>query len=144
MHGSATTHENFTEEDPIQGSSDRVFGLVFCSAFAILAVFPLLHRKPLRVWALLVSATFLILGLLGPSILHPLNLLWTRFARLISKITTPLIMGLLFFVVFVPAALVARATGKVQLRVKSDPHAETYWVPKQPSGVAAESMHDQF
>ena len=112
------THENFSQEDVVRGSSDRVFGLVFCSVFTILALLPGLHGKPVRVWALVVSAGFLILALLVPSILHPLNLLWTWFGLKIGKITTPLVTGLMFFVVFVPSALIARALGKSLLRLR--------------------------
>ena len=102
------THETFSEETSTLGSSDRVLGLVFSLAFAILAVFPVLHGKPIRVWALVVGSGFLISALLFPSILHPLNLLWMQLGLLISKVTNPLITGLMFYGVFTPAALVAR------------------------------------
>lgn len=138
------THETSSEETSTLGSSDRVLGLVFSLAFAILAVFPGLHGKPIRVWALVVGSGFLISALLVPSILHPLNLLWMQFGLLISKVTNPLITGLMFYGVFTPAALVARALGKVALHLKSDPDAKTYWVSKHPPGPPAESMRNQF
>lgn len=138
------THETFSRETSTLGSSDRVLGLVFSLAFAILALFPVLHGKPMRVWALVVGFGFLISALLFPSILHPLNVLWMRCGLLISKVTNPLITALMFYGIFTPAALVARALGRIALHLKSDPDANTYWVSKQPPGPPAESMRNQF
>jgi hypothetical protein len=138
------THEDFNKEAFVRMASDRVFGLVLCLGFAILALFPRLHGKPVIAWPLIVSAGFLIFALLKPSILHPLNLLWTRLGVLISKVTTPLVTGLIFVLVFIPAGFLARAFGKIPLRLKGDPDVETYWVSKQPPGPPAESMRNQF
>jgi hypothetical protein len=138
------THENFSKEAFVRIASDRVFGLVLCVAFAIPALLSRLHGKPVIAWPLAVSAAFLILALLVPSILHPLNLFWTRLGLLISKVTTPLVTGLIFVLVFVPTGLIARVFGKIPLRLKGDPGVETYWVSKQLSEPPAKSMRNQF
>jgi hypothetical protein len=125
-------------------ASDRRFGLVLCLTFAVLTLRPKLHGKPVVAWPLAVSAGFLLFALLAPSILHPLNLFWTRLGLLIGKVTTPLVTSLIFILVFIPAGLVARVFGKIPLRLKGDPNVETYWVLKQPPEPPANSMRNQF
>ena len=137
-------HENFSREDSTKGSSDRSFGWVFTGFFALLAFVPLLRSKPWRPWAVAVSGAFLLLTLIRPRLLHPLNRLWTRLAVLISKVTNPIMTGLMFYVLFTPVAIVLRLMGKDVLRLKADPAANTFWIPRDPPGPAPETMRNQF
>ena len=137
-------HENFSREASTRGSSDRSFGWVFAGFFAVLAFLPLLRGKPIRSWALAVSAAFLLLTLIRPRLLHPLNRVWTRLAVLISKITNPIMTGLMFYALFTPVAIVLRLMGKDLLRLKAEPGAKTFWIPREPPGPAPDSMRNQF
>jgi hypothetical protein len=137
-------HENFSREDSTQGSSDRSFGCVFTGFFAVLAFLPLLRGKPFRPWPLAVSGAILLLTLIRPRLLHPLNILWTRLAVLISKVTNPIMTGLMFYVLFTPVAIVLRLMGKDLLRLKSEPAENTFWIPRDPPGPAPETMRNQF
>jgi len=139
----SSTHETFREPEA-EGSSDRSFGLVFTAFAALVALWPLIHKRPFRPWALYVSAAFLLVSLALPAVLHPLNILWTKFGRLLAKITNPIITGIMFFGIFTPAALVLRLLGKDLLRLKYDRNATTYWIPRDPAGLASESMRNQF
>jgi hypothetical protein len=140
----SSTHESFDRELVSEGSSDRSFGLVFTAFFALVGVWPLVHKRPLRPWALFVSAAFLLVALAFPRVLHPLNLLWTRFGRLLSKVTNPIITGLMFYVIFTPAGLLLRLFGKDLLRLKYDRSAPSYWIRRDPAGLIPESMRNQF
>ena len=104
----------------------------------------MVHKRPLRPWALFVSAAFLLVALAFPRVLHPLNLLWTRFGRLLSKVTNPIITGLMFYVIFTPAGLLLRLFGKDLLRLKYDRSAPSYWIRRDPAGLIPESMRNQF
>ena len=78
MTDSGTHHENFARDEPVRGSSDRGFGLVFAALFVLIGLGPLVGAgHPWRPWALIVAALFLGLALLRPSLLAPLNRLWT-------------------------------------------------------------------
>jgi hypothetical protein len=140
----SSTHESFDRELVAEGSSDRSFGLVFTAFFALVGLWPLVHKRPLRPWALFVSAGFLLVALAFPRVLHPLNLLWARFGRLLSKVTNPIITGLMFYVIFTPAGLLLRLFGKDLLRLKYDPSAPSYWIRRDPAGLIPESMRNQF
>ena len=130
--------------DSARGSSDRSFGFVFAGVFSLIACLPLLRGKPVRVWAFAISALFLLLAVICPGLLGPANRLWTRLALLLSKITNPVMTGLMFYVVFTPVAFVLRLMGKDLLRLKSEPAADSFWTPRDPPGPAPETMRNQF
>jgi hypothetical protein len=84
------------------------------------------------------------LAFLAPELLAPLNTLWFKFGMLLSKIMSPIVMGILFFVTVTPTGLFMRARGKDLLRQKLDPDAETYWIEVDPEQAALMSMKKQF
>src|SRR5438874_9480290 len=106
------THEDLTRELEANGSSDRAFGLVFACAFAFFAFWPLVHHRPMRFWALAVSALFLLIALTRPGLLAPLNVVWTKLGWLLQKVVHPVVMGIMFYLIFTPAGLILRRLGK--------------------------------
>lgn len=137
-------HESFNREQNIKRSSDKSLGIVFTIVFAFVGIAPLMHAKPMRIWALLTSGVFLLLALLCPKILAPLNKLWFKLGLFLHAIIQPLILGLLFFLVVTPLALLAKIVGKDFLRLRFDKTAKTYWIPYQANLPASESMKHQF
>ncbi len=115
--------------DDIKVSSNRSFGIVFFIAFLLIATYPLLKGNDLRIWSLLVSFGFLILGLINSKLLSPLNKLWFKFGLILGKIISPLIMGIIFFVVVTPIGIVMRVLKKDLLNLKYN-QKETYWIKK--------------
>ena len=93
---------------------------------------------------LAISAAFLIVTLLRPALLHPMNHAWMKLALLLNRIVTPIITGILFFLVVTPMGVIMRWPGKDPLRMRSDPAAKSYWLPREPPGPAPESMARQF
>jgi hypothetical protein len=144
MRTVGNTHESFHREETVQGSSDRTLGLVFAVFFLLVTLLPLVRGRPARMWALIPAGAFLLAALLLPGILHPLNIAWTRLGLLLHRITNPIILGVLFYVVFMPFGLVVRLLGKDLLRLRWDPQAESYWIPRDPPGPPPESMAKQF
>lgn len=135
---------NRAPSDEPQGSSNRSFGLVFTVVFALVAGWPLLHDAPPRLWAAAVAAAFLVIALAAPSLLTPLNRLWTQFGLLLHRIMSPLVMSILFFIGVTPIALLMRLTGKDPLNLRFDPTAKSYWIERDPPGPAPETMKHQF
>jgi len=138
-------HEDFSRSiHDGAGSTDRGFGLVFATVFTIVALLPLRAGNDVRVWALVVAAAFLSVALLRPVWLHTGNTLWMRLAVLLSKIVNPIVIGALYMIVITPVGWVARKTGHDPLRLKFEPSAPTYWINREPSGPAPDSMARQF
>ncbi len=139
-----STHEDFGREHEIVRGSDRAFGLVFAGVFTIVAVYPLRHGAPPRWWALGLAGVFLVISLLRPTTLQPLNRLWAGVGLLIGRVVNPIVLGLLFFLVVTPTAWLMRLAGKDPLRIRADPAAASYWVERDPPGPDPASMKKQF
>ena len=115
--------------DDIKISSNRSFGIVFFIVFFLIALYPLIYTKDIRIWSLLISLIFLILGLINSRILTPLNKLWFKFGILLGKIVSPIIMGIIFFLVVTPIGFVMSILGNDVLRLKFNTN-KTYWIEK--------------
>jgi hypothetical protein len=137
-------HESYSREEKIDGSSDRSFGLVFAAFFALVGLLPLILGRAPRTWAFGLSGIFLLVALLFPSVLAPLNRLWIKFGLLLHRIVSPIALGIMFFLVITPMGWLMRALGKDLLRLRLDPDASSYWIERNPPGPAPETFKDQF
>ena len=81
----------------IKSPSNKNFGVVFSFVFLIIGLWPLFNYGEIRYWAILIAFIFLILGLLNSRLLNPFNKIWFKFGILLSKIVSPIIMGIIFF-----------------------------------------------
>ncbi len=138
------THEDFSRKEKINVSTERSFGLVMAVFFLIVALWPLITDRPIRWWAMAVSAGFAFLALLWPVALAPLNKLWARVGIFLNQVVSPIVLGLLFYVTVTPIALLMRLLGKDPLRLRRDPKAASYWIERTPPGPTPESMKNQF
>jgi hypothetical protein len=113
----------------IKISSNKSFGIVFFIFFLIVSIYPLIDGGVLRVWSLVISAIFLILGLLNSKVLTPLNKLWFKLGILLGAIVSPIVMGIVFFIVVTPISLIMKILGKDILNLKKNKN-QSYWVDK--------------
>ena len=109
--------------------SNRSFGIVFFVVFFLIALYPLINNEDIRIWSLVISLIFLILGLINSRILNPLNKLWFKFGILLGKIVSPIIMGIIFFLVVTPIGFIMRILGKDVLNLKFNEN-KSYWIEK--------------
>ena len=116
--------------DEVKLSSNRNFGVVFFIVFLLIGLYPLLKGNDLRIWSLIISFIFLALGLINSRILTPLNRLWFKFGLLLGKFISPLIMGIIFFIVVTPIGIIMRLFKKDLLNLKFN-EKETYWIEKK-------------
>lgn len=116
--------------DSIKISSNRSFGIVFFVVFLFIALYPITYSEDIRIWSLIISFIFIILGLLNSKILTPLNKLWFKFGVILGKIISPIIMGIIFFLVVTPIGLIMKILGKDLLRLKYNKKDNTYWIEK--------------
>ena len=116
--------------DNIKISSNRSFGIVFFIVFLFIALYPITYSEDIRIWSLIISFIFIILGLLNSKILTPLNKSWFKFGVILGKIISPIIMGIIFFLVVTPIGLLMKVLGKDLLRLKYNKKDNTYWIEK--------------
>ena len=129
------------EQKENKTSSNKNFGLVFFVIFIIIALWPLLKDGNIRIWSIIVSIIFLILGLLNSKILTPFNKLWMRLGALLGIIVSPIVMGVVYFGIITPIGLIMKLFGKDVLNLKLDKNKKTYWTLKK---KIPSKMKDQF
>ena len=113
----------------VSGSSNKSFGIVFFIVFLIISLYPLLNNENIRIWSLIISATFLILGIMNSNFLSPLNKIWFKFGMLLGSIISPLVMSLIFFLIVTPTGLLMRIFKKDLLNLKYN-NKKSYWIEK--------------
>ena len=127
-------------EQQIKVSSNKSFGIVFFIVFLIIALYPMIKDGDIRLWSLIVSLIFLILGLINSTILTPLNRLWFKFGIFLGKIISPIILGTIFFLIVTPTGLLLRLFSKDVINLKYN-NNNSYWIEK--TGPKS-NMKDQF
>ncbi len=120
----------------IKSNDIRKFGLIAFVFFGLLFVLGLWKHKPVPIYL------FGVLSLLGlgfiliPTRLKPVYSVWLKFAHLIGRIVTTVILAIAYYLVITPSALIKRLFGGAPLPVKPDKNASSYWVvrtePAQP------------
>ena len=116
--------------DNIKISSNRSFGIVFFVVFLLIALYPLTYSEEIRIWSAIISLIFLALGLFNSKILTPLNKLWFKFGIFLGKIISPIIMGIIFFLVVTPIGILMRLLGKDLINLKYN-NNKSYWIEKK-------------
>ena len=113
----------------IKISSNKSFGIVFFVVFLLIAFYPLTNQGDVRIWSIIVSLIFLVLGLLNSKLLSPLNKFWFKFGIFLGKIVSPLVMGLIFFFVVTPIGILMKIFKKDLLNLKYN-NDNSYWIEK--------------
>ena len=125
--------------------SDRSFGLTFAAVFALLAGWLAYKGHGYWVASLGVSAAFAMLALVIAKLLHPLNVAWMWFGGVLHRIVSPTVLGIIYFGVFTPVAMVFKLRGRDALNRKFESSRPSYWLHRTPPGPDAErSFPRQF
>ena len=121
--------------------TEKSFGLIFSIVFLIVSLYPLINSEGLRIWAIIVSAIFLLLSFISPKTLSLPNKLWFKFGMLLGSIVAPIVMVLVYFFTVLPIGFIMRLLGKDILKQKLDKSAKSYWIERR---VPIGSMKNQF
>ena len=125
--------------------SNRSFGLLFTIVFLLVAGYSWFEQLT-RAWVyfwLALSGLFLFLTFMAPGILSPLNKAWYRLGLLMGKVVSPIVLGILFFIVISPVAIVTRLFGRDVLLLRKR-NVNSYWIERNPPGPQPESFKEQF
>ena len=137
-------HENFDRDEVKASSSDRSFGLTFAGFFSLVGGLSWWRGGEGWPWLLGAAALFALLALAAPRVLAPANKAWLKLGLLLFRVVNPVVMFLLYTTTIVPMGLLMRLTRRDPLRLRFDPSAESYWIPREPPGPPPESMSNQF
>jgi hypothetical protein len=125
--------------------SERNFGLLLAAAFVILAI-----RGVIKHWnwiayggCLMAGSACGLLAFTNPLILRPLNKAWFYLGKWLGKITSPIVMGIIFFGILTPVSVLTRLFGRDELRLKRRA-ISSYWIDRASPAVTAQSFKNQF
>jgi hypothetical protein len=124
--------------------TNHKFGWFFSAVFTAVAGYS--YWKGLNtvvLVALIVATLFAATTLFMPQILAPLNRLWYGLGMLLGKIVSPVILGIIFFVLITPVSLITRLFGRDELRMKKR-HVVSFWIDRSPSGPPSDSFKNQY
>jgi hypothetical protein len=146
MRVAAGVHEDYRRTHEVKPGSNRSFGLLFALVFLILAAYPAWRHglRAVRWWSVAIALLFALAAVVAPGVLAPANRLWFRFALFLGKLTTPVVTGIVFYLVITPCGAVARMFGWDPMRRKYSPDLNSYWIPRDPPGPVPESMANQY
>jgi len=124
--------------------SNRSFGTLFVVVFMLLGCYWWWRNNTLFPWAFGLSALILLVTLARPDWLGPANRAWMKLAELLHRVVSPVALGIMFFLVLTPMALVMRLTGRDAMKRRFDPAATTYWLERDPPGPDPAGLPNQF
>jgi hypothetical protein len=127
----------------IELPSNRKFGFFFTSVFAVAAAY--FYYSVNMAWAYVfvaASSIFLLTASIKSDALLPLNKLWMQFGLLLGIIVSPIVLGIIFFGLFTPIAILMRITGRDELRLKFIQET-SYWISRN-EPMKSESFSNQF
>ena len=123
---------------------NKKFGFFFSFIFLLVCIyFYFTANQSLAYIFLSLSFLFLSVSLYKPQILKPLNKLWFQFGMLLSRIISPIVLGIIFFIILSPVAMLTRAFGRDILKLKKG-NNNSYWRQRLKSNFEKQSFTNQF
>ena len=107
--------------------NNKSFGILFFIVFLLVAIWPVLESGSIRVWSLVISIIFLILGIINSKILTPLKSGWIKFGEILGKVIAPIVMMIVYFIVLTPLSFIVKLFIKDLLNLKFVKN-NSYWI----------------
>ena len=123
----------------IKSKNNITFGILFFIFFLIIGLYPLISTGSIRIWSIILSSVFLIITIVKPNLFIFLNKLWTKLGILLGRIISPIVMGLVFFLVVTPIGILLRILKKDVMGLKRE--RSSYWINREDK---LQSMKKQF
>ena len=131
---------NFTE---VELPSNQKFGFFFTVVFFVAAAYSYYINSEGLLYTLgTISLTFFAVTIVNADALFPLNKLWMKFGILLGMIVSPIVMGLIFFGLFTPIAMLMRLFGRDELRLRFNKKT-SHWINRDATGQNG-SFNNQF
>ena len=107
--------------------NNKSFGILFFIVFLLIAIWPVLESGSIRLWSILISLIFFILGIINSKILTPLKKGWIKLGEILGKVIAPIVMGFIYFIIITPIGILMRLLGKDLLNIKYNKN-KSYWI----------------
>ena len=117
----------------------RKFGITTGALIAVLfgVLLPWIWDFGFPLWPWVLFLILALWALISPGSLRPVYRGWMRLGLLISKVTTPIILGIVFYLVFVPVRILFRLFRYDPLKRKFESSSDTYRINKSDEPVSS-------
>ena len=128
----------------VQLPTNRKFGFFFTGVFALAGGYFLKEGSITAVCMFFVLAmTFFLVTVIKADLLLPLNKLWMHFGLLLGRVVSPIVLGVIFFGLFTPIAIVMRIAGRDELRLNVK-NSSSFWKTREENSVSSNRFQNQF
>jgi len=128
----------------IELPSNRNFGFFFTAIFILIGIYFYLNADLIFTYLILtIAAIFFLTTIISPDLLLPLNKAWMWFGFLLGKVISPIILGIIFFIIITPYALVMRIFGRDELRLKFKERL-SHWKGRNIDAAKTDTFKHQF
>jgi hypothetical protein len=108
--------------------SNRKFGLFFSFIFFLISAYFFYSNNDLQSLIFLIFFLFfLFTSIIHPKLLYPFNKLWNYLGYFLGRIFSPVVLGVIYFLIITPYALVFKIISRDELQLKNF-NAKTYWI----------------
>ena len=125
----------------IKRNSERSFGFFFSFLLMLIFFYQIIKYQYINYSLFIISLILFSLALFLPKILILPNKIWFKIGLILNSIVSPLVMGIIFFLVVTPISILMKIFNKDLLRLKLDNKKKTYWITRK---NLLESMKNQF
>ena len=124
--------------------SNRKFGFFFSVIFTIISIYLFFYDNYNTAYIFLViSIIFFLITILKADLLLPFNKLWMSFGFILGLIVNPVVLGIIYFLVFTPTGLIMRLFKRDELRIKLKKR-NSYWKLRSKGDVDVDLFKQQF
>ena len=110
-HPPRYANDTISNQSPTPLPSNRSFGFLFTAVFALVGGWMAWRQVAAYPWWLGASGLTLLVTLAWPAWLAPFNRAWMKLADVLGRIVSPIVLGVLFYLVVTPFGFIKRLTG---------------------------------
>ena len=124
--------------------SNKKFGLFFSFVFICISIFSFFNFPAIysNIF-LLLSIFFLVIGVFLPKILFPFNISWYFFGIILNKFFSPIILGIIFYFLISPIAIITKIFGRDILVLKRK-NVQSHWINCHKNDEKIHDFKNQF
>ena len=123
--------------------SNKKFGFFFSAVFFVAYIYFLLKDSKISYLLILLSIIVLFITVFFPDKLTIFNKTWNSLGLLIGKIVSPIVLGIIFFIIISPVAVVTRITGRDELKINIK-KKDTHWIKRSSNEIAKINFMRQY
>lgn len=120
------------DDSDAPAASPRLFGMLMGGIFLFIALIPLATAGSVRIWSLVLGGAFVGVAWVAPVLLRGLLKLWLGLGTLLSRVISPIALGIIFFGVFTLYGGLLRLLGRDPMKRRREPALASYWIDRTP------------